>query len=58
MYAPLRVAIVGGAFTWSISSRKEKRYARFLAHHRKAMALLTTEPRSAFIFLNPNKSVE
>jgi hypothetical protein len=36
--------MVGGAFTWSISSRMEKRYACFLAHHRKASAVLTLNP--------------
>ena len=58
MYAPLSVAIVGGASTWSSSSRKDKRYGRFLAHHRKAITVLETEPRSAVILVNPTKSVE
>ena len=55
MYAPLRVPIVGGASIWSSSSRKDKRYGRFLAHQRKAITVLEAEPRSARISINPQE---
>jgi hypothetical protein len=47
-------------FRWRVhlvGSRKVKRCARFLAHHRNASAALMTEPRSVVIFLNPSKSI-
>ena len=57
MDAPLRVAIVGGASIWS-TSRERRSVPTLPAHHRTAIAVLTTEPRSAFIFVKPNQSVE
>jgi hypothetical protein len=57
MHAPLRVAnIGGGASTWATSNRKGEALRTPFAHHRKAIAVLTTEPRSAFKSLNSRRT--